>query len=46
MGGFEIKISGQVIQQMKNEEYFGLDNGEKAYEAGVFNLNEREENEV
>ena len=38
MGGFEIRISGQVLQQMENEEYFGLDNPKSAYEAGLFNL--------
>ena len=38
MGGFEIRISGQVLQQMENEEYFGLDNPKSAYEAGLFNF--------
>ena len=38
MVGFEIRISGQVLQQMENEEYFGLDNPKSAYEAGLFNF--------
>ena len=38
MGGVEIKISGQTLQQMTGEEYFGLDNPKSAYEAGLFNF--------
>ena len=36
LGGVEIRISGQVLQQMTGEEYFGLDNPKNAYEAGLF----------
>ena len=38
IGGIEIKISGQVLQQMSGEEYFGLDNPKNAYDAGLFNF--------
>ena len=36
IGGVEIRISGQVLQQMTGEAYFGLDNPKRAYEAGLF----------
>ncbi len=36
IGGVEIRISGQVLQQMTGEEQFGLDNPKNAYEAGLF----------
>lgn len=29
MGGVEIKISGQILQQMTGEEYFGLNKPKK-----------------
>ena len=38
MGGVEIKISGQILQQMTGEEYFGLNNPKGAYEAGLFHF--------
>ena len=38
MGGVEIKISGQILQQMTGEEYFGLNNPKSAYEAGLFHF--------
>lgn len=38
IGGVDILISGQVLQQMTGEEYFGLDNPRNAYEAGLFNF--------
>ena len=43
MGGFEIHICGLVVQQMENEEYFGLDNPKSAYEAGLFNFAKSEQ---
>ena len=36
MGGVEIRISGQVLQQMAGEDYFGLDTPQNAYKAGLF----------
>lgn len=38
IGGVDIKISGQVLQQMTGEAFFGLDNPKNAYEAGLFNF--------
>ena len=46
MGGVEIKISGQILQQMTGEEYFGLNNPKSAYEAGLFHFNERKEEKI
>ena len=40
IGGIDIKISGQVLQQMTGEENFGLDNPKNAYEAGLFDFKE------
>lgn len=38
MGGIEIRISGQVLQQMTGETQFGLDTPEHAYNAGLFDF--------
>lgn len=36
IGGFDIRISGCVLQQMEGEQGFGLDCAKMAYEAGLF----------
>ena len=36
MGGFDIRISGTVIQQMNGESIHGLDSAKDAYRAGLF----------
>lgn len=36
MAGFDIRISGCVLQQMEGEQYFGLNSAKEAYEAGLF----------
>ena len=38
IGGFDIRISGHVLQQMTGEDYFGLNCAEDAYRAGLFDL--------
>lgn len=40
IGGFDIRISGQVVQQMTGENYFGLNCAEEAYRAGLFDFKE------
>ena len=39
IGGFDIKISGHVLQQMTGETYFGLNSGIDAYNHGLFDFN-------
>lgn len=41
IGGFDIKISGMVVQQMAGEQEFGLNSAKEAYEAGIFVFDER-----
>lgn len=36
IGGFDIRISGHVLQYMEGESYFGLNSAKEAYEAGRF----------
>lgn len=36
MQGFDIRVSGIVLQHMKDETYFGLDCAKTAYEHGLF----------
>ncbi len=36
IGGFDIRISGHVLQHMQGEVQFGLDSGKSAYESGLF----------
>lgn len=36
MGGFDIRISGMIIQQMTEEEIHGLNSPKEAYERGLF----------
>lgn len=38
MGGFDIRISGQVLQQMTGESFFGLDSAEMACREGLFDF--------
>lgn len=38
IGGFDIIVSGHVIQQMTGENYFGLNSGIDAYNHGLFNF--------
>ena len=38
IGGFDIRISGQVLQQMTGETYFGLHSAENAFRAGLFDF--------
>lgn len=38
IGGFNIRISGSVLQYMENEASFGLNSPKSAYEAGLFQL--------
>lgn len=45
IGGFDIKISGMIIQQMTGENIHGLNSAKEAYEAGLFTF-EKEEGEV
>lgn len=43
IGGFDIRISGLVLQQMSGETYFGLASARSAYEAGLFVFKEKEQ---
>lgn len=45
IGGFNIRISGHVIQQMTGEEYFGLNSAKEAYQAGLFDFKPENEKE-
>lgn len=36
MGGFDIRISGTIVQQMNGENVHGIDSPEKAYQADLF----------
>lgn len=38
IGGFDIRISGQVLQQMTGESFFGLDSAQKACQEGLFDF--------
>ena len=38
IGGFDIRVSGYVIQQMSGETQFGLSSATNAYNAGLFNI--------
>ncbi len=38
IGGFDIRITGQVLQHMEGEEVFGLNSAKSAYEAGMFDF--------
>lgn len=46
MGGVEIKISGQILQQMTGEEYFGLINQKVRMKQDCFIFNERKEEKI
>lgn len=45
MAGFDIRISGCVLQQMEGEQYFGLNSAKEAYEAGLFVFTQLENTE-
>lgn len=38
IGGFDIHIEGSVLQQMDQEQHFGLNSAREAYEAGLFSF--------
>lgn len=40
IGGFEIQITGQVLQQMDGEQEWGLASAANAYRAGLFHFSE------
>lgn len=43
IGGFDIVISGQVLQHMPMEQEFGLNSAREACEAGLFTFNNQED---
>ncbi len=42
MGGFDIRLSGMIVQQMSGERIHGLDCARDAYRAGLFTFSEPE----
>ncbi len=40
MGGFDIRITGTILQQMEGETLHGLDSSEDAYHAGLFTFSD------
>lgn len=38
IGGFDIRISGRILQQMEGDQEFGLGSAEEAYDAGLFDF--------
>lgn len=43
IGGFDIRIEGTVLQQMDQEQHFGLNSASEAYEAGLFSFRQMTE---